>query len=177
MPMRPPASHVRLLYCRLDAFSAPSARETERTASLGLARELAGPDAQIEHFADGAPYIAGFDGCISISHGAGYCVIVASQSGTVGVDVERWREQLKRVACKFLSDDEIAVWGSDDLVLLRAWTIKEAVYKAARTPGLALKEICLPPCADGDEAQARGVVYRLHTQSVGEAMVTTAWVV
>lgn len=177
MPMQQPASHVRLLYCSLDAFSATSVRETERTASMCLARELAGSDAQIKHFADGAPYIPGFEGCISISHGAGYCVLAAGRSGTVGVDVERWREQLRRVAGKFLSDDEIAVWGNDDRALLRAWTIKEAVYKAARTSGLALKEICLPPCVDGDEAQAREVVYRLHTQSAGEALVTTAWIV
>lgn len=175
--MQQPVSHVCLLYCRLDAFSAPSIREVEQAASMCLARELAGPDAQIMHFADGAPYISGFDGCISVSHGAGYCVLAATRSGTVGVDVERWREQLRRVACKFLSDDEIAVWCNGDRALLRAWTIKEAVYKAARTPGLALKEIFLPPCADGDEALARGVVYRLHTQSVGEAQVTTAWAI
>ena len=52
--------------------------------------------------------------------------------------------------------------------LLRMWTAKEAVYKAARTPGLGLDEIYV----SGSRATARGIGYRLDYPLLTRRRVT-----
>ena len=50
-----------------------------------------------------------------------------------------------RVAPRVLSESEMAVYGVSSDLLLRAWTMKEALYKAALTPGLDFRrDIMLP---------------------------------
>ena len=121
-----------------------SRREAEREASLLLARRVAGPDAVIHHYSDGAPFIPGFSGHISLTHCRSLAAIAVSSSPHIGIDAEIWRPQLIRVAPKFLSPSELPYWSASPLRLLFAWTVKEAVYKAARTPGLPLHSIALP---------------------------------
>lgn len=119
-------------------------RAAELEASASLARRVAGPEAVIDHYADGAPFIPGSPLHISLSHCRSLAVMAVSSEPNIGVDAEIWREQLHRVAHKFLSPDDMPLWSESQQLLLLAWTIKEAVYKAARTPGLPLIDIALP---------------------------------
>lgn len=130
-----------------------STRETRRTAeceaSLSLIAEAFGHGARLCHHPDGAPHIpeAPEGWVYSLSHSEEECILAVAQGcGAIGVDVERERPQLVRVRCKFLSEKELEWISEGDMhALLRAWTAKEAIYKAARTPGLPLTAIELSP--------------------------------
>lgn len=102
---------------------------------MSLIRRLLGNDVDLGHDVNGAPLIIGRDINISISHSRADAVVALDSSRRVGIDTETWRDQLTRVAGKFLSPAELQVYTTPRL-LLRAWTVKEAVYKAASIPGL-----------------------------------------
>ncbi|MDE6311675.1 MAG: 4'-phosphopantetheinyl transferase superfamily protein [Muribaculaceae bacterium] len=103
-------------------------QERSRGAVMALLRYAFGPDIVLEHREDGAPFLPGYpDVYISISHSRHYAA-VATAPYAVGVDIEEPREQLRRVAPRVLSDRELAMC-TELPQLLRAWTIKEALYK------------------------------------------------
>lgn len=166
----------------LDHAATENTRLAEAKASKILLRRVFGEKAILAHDPDGRPSVEGVDftGMISISHShTTYRLAVTHNPDiSIGIDVETWREQLKRVAPKFLTVEEQNYYVSPQSLLL-AWTTKEAVYKAARIPGLALKEITLPvpvPESASFTATARGKEYAItsHFLSSCEA-VTTAY--
>ncbi len=148
-----------------------SRREAERAAVGRLVAEAIGTDVAVMHREDGAPYIFGGPH-ISISHSRDLAALAISPAHPVGIDAEQWRETLRRVAKKFLSDVEMELFTSDN-ELLRAWTIKEAVYKIAGGAALDFRHnIAITP--DLATAHALGHDYRLHTFSIGAVTVTVA---
>lgn len=137
-----------------------SRREREQSARRRLIAAVLGNGIEISHHTDGSPYIVATPSSaattpsltvrpISISHSPSTLALAVATSSTItiGIDVEAPRQQLERTASRFLSVDEKT--RLDSLVdpaeridyLLRCWTAKEAVYKAARTPGLPLAAI------------------------------------
>lgn len=130
------------------------ARRREKEISLSAVRQLfADNKALISHAPDGHPFVEGYSGSLSISHSSSEIAVAYSRTRIVGIDVERWRPALLRVRKKFLSESEMLQWTGDTL-LLRAWTIKEAVYKAALIKGLSLFAIHLPdPRSENPVAQ------------------------
>lgn len=137
---------VRLYVCGIEP--AASRREAERCAVGRLLAEAL-PGAVLSHTADGAPCVAGNGVCVSVSHSRVRAALAVSLDGTpVGVDVETWRGQLEKVAPRVLSREEIAAYGSTREGLLRAWTLKEALYKAALTPGLDFRRDVRLPLGD-----------------------------
>lgn len=130
----------------IKALAAPG-REAEREAENELIAEAFGGETKLSHRPDGSPTvdIAGVE--ISISH-CRTCAVLAVADRPVGVDVETDRAQLQRVADRVMSADEVEYY-SDSLV--KAWTLKEALYKAALTPGLDFRrDIRLPLTPDAD---------------------------
>lgn len=106
---------------------------------------------EIGHFKSGAPFLMGEPSRISISHTGRFLVVATlpptpeindfshfSPRAAMGVDAERRdREQILKVRSRFLSDKELGMIAADDIETnVLAWTIKEAAYKAALTPGL-----------------------------------------
>ncbi|MCI8998969.1 MAG: 4'-phosphopantetheinyl transferase superfamily protein [Muribaculaceae bacterium] len=164
-------THPYLLFTtEISGDTSISRREREHTAVNSLLREAFGRDIEVAHTQDGAPYLEAHpDTHISISHGIDTCVLAVS-SEPIGVDIETAREQLKRVAHKFLTPQEHARWSTlaDEtegmLFLLMAWTAKEAVFKAALTPGLVLSEIAID--SDFTTAESRGKHYTLTYPTV-----------
>lgn len=154
-------------------------RERERAAALSLVRAVFSPDTTIGHTTEGAPLLEGVENPapISISHDCDTCLLAVSRCGrTIGADIETPRGQLMRVAPRFLGPEEKARFDglSDDNeqmeFLLRCWTAKEAVYKCALTPGLALTEIRLS--ASADTAEARESRYALWFYGHPEEAIT-----
>lgn len=97
---------------------------------------------RIIHDADGAPSIAGSPLNISISHSPHFAALAVDPNMRIGVDIEEPRiAQLGRVISKFLTDAEMPLWGNQ---LLRAWTAKEATFKAAGVADLTIGRILLP---------------------------------
>lgn len=138
-----------------------SRSERERAVVARMAERLFGPEARIAHHEEGAPYIAGReDMSLSVSHSLGWAAVAFSDCRCVGVDVEQWRDRLTRVAPRVLSPAEMAVYAASPDMLLRAWTLKEALYKAALTPGLDFRaDIALPCDAAATTAVVRGERY------------------
>lgn len=117
-----------------QVFIAPGGRQ----AVNELIRRRFGEEVRPVHDADGAPRLVGADAEISISHSRRFAALMVSFEGRCGVDIEEPRlEQLTRVRAKVLTPAELEA-GID---LLAAWTAKEAVFKAAGTPGLGLSMI------------------------------------
>ena len=90
----------------------------------------------LDHDVHGAPLLVGSPLHISISHSRHFAAIALHPHLRIGIDIEEPRgEQLAKVKTRFVHPDD------PPIDLLTAWTIKEAVYKAAGIPGLSLLDI------------------------------------
>lgn len=159
--------------------TAGSRRDCEKAAVESLIAKALGEGMRLTHNAEGVPAVSGHPELrISISHSASHCLLAVGNSPhiNIGVDIESPRPQLLRVAQRFLTpaeEDSANRCGDETLklgLLLKYWTAKEAVYKAALTPGLALKEIHIAP--DFTSAQARENKFSLawHSLAAGEVI-------
>lgn len=119
------------------------------------------PQLRIDHKESGAPFLTHTapEGhaasaqphwmplpAISVTHCRVMAAIAVAPGGTkVGIDCESADRmaQLDRTAPRFLSPDQLPGWGERPATLW-AWTVKEALYKAASHPGLPLAGIPLP---------------------------------
>ena len=159
----------RIFSCPIDTDECPKSarRDRERAAEATLLAEAFGEGATLGHEADGAPFVEGHpEAEISISHCKDLCVLVVDCE-PIGVDVEDYRSQLRRVASRFVAPCEGNPEELTDTQLLKLWTAKEAIYKVARTPGLGLQEIEVD--TESGLGKARGATYRLTFQPLREA--------
>ncbi len=124
---------------RWDGFSNDSRRSHFLAAREALEAIRPGLAALIQYDGD-RPYVE--MGHMSLSHGGHHACAVFHAFAAVGVDVEGPRPQLQRIAGKFLHTEERAFLEgtTSDWGLRMAWGAKEAVYKAAKTPGLVFAE-------------------------------------
>ncbi|MGB1122903.1 MAG: 4'-phosphopantetheinyl transferase family protein [Flavobacteriales bacterium] len=70
---------------------------------------------------------------LSIAHHStsdGCWAAVACGDSAIGIDVEAEREQLQRIAPRFLSEDELRALGTSPAALAAAWAVKECMFKA-----------------------------------------------
>lgn len=119
-------------------------RKREIIASHLMVKDILGNNATIDHDINGAPILVGVKRFISISHSATEIAIAINPDYRIGIDIETWRDQLIKVKERFLSQKEIVHYASPQL-MLQAWTIKEALYKVAQSPGISLADdIVLP---------------------------------
>lgn len=126
-----------------DANSRADARRRERAAVEVLVRHAFGPDERLGHRADGSPLLEGHpDVCVSVSHSTRMAALAVADVA-VGIDIEEPRAALLRVGPRFLTEAERALYPTL-ADLLRAWTLKEAAFKALR-PGTPATEMLLPP--------------------------------
>lgn len=120
-------------------------RQAERAAAVAVASEILQRPVTIDHHADGAPFIADYHGSLSISHSRSTVAVAIDPVRTIGIDIEE-RERAHRMpqlAPRVLTATEIVTYaGAEEL--LRAWTLKEAAYKAARAGVDFLHDIHLP---------------------------------
>lgn len=91
----------------------------------------------IDHRHDGSPFLSSAPGkCLSVAHSADIVAAIVADR-RVGIDIEQPSGKIERVAGRFLNSDEARLF-ADPTGHLTAWTIKEAVYKAAGLEGLPL---------------------------------------
>ena len=126
---------------------------------------------EVDHLPCGAPLLADSAARISITHTDGMLAVASlpptpeadlsifSTRAALGIDAERAdREQVLRLRERFLSEDELKLAGESDVAAnITAWTAKEALYKAALTPGLDFREAIritrLPGVPDAPEGE------------------------
>ena len=79
---------------------------------------------------------------ISISHSENVVTILISENKGIGIDVERINNKVNSIKSKFLNQKEINYLSGyeESRNLTRAWTAKEAIYKALRMPGIIFSE-------------------------------------
>jgi phosphopantetheinyl transferase (holo-ACP synthase) len=108
----------------------------------------------IEHFDSGAPYLDDEPTRISVSHTTGLLVVASlpktpeanleiySPRTAMGIDAEKLnRKQVLSIRSRFLNESEMSMIADDDIAQnILAWTSKEALYKAALTPGLDFRK-------------------------------------
>lgn len=80
----------------------------------------------------GKPHLVNFDYELSISHSQDYAAVIISQN-RVGIDIEQMRPKIRRIAHKFMREEELAFLAKDEDEAMRqmfvVWTGKEALYK------------------------------------------------
>ena len=89
-------------------------------------------DKQIGYSSEGKPFLTDDSFFISISHTKGYVAIVLGLPGReVGVDIEQYGERVRKVAHKFMREDEqpSVFRGTDTWSLLLHWSAKETMFK------------------------------------------------
>lgn len=174
------AEAMQILSCTekdiiLDAKSAK--RRLEIAATRLLLKNTFGNDALLQHTEHGAPFIDNYSGNISISHSKDKVYIAFSRLYKVGVDIQYWSESLARVTSKYLSDTEVeAINVSDRHSLLKAWTVKEAVYKLLGINDLSLKSIDTLK-DDVSTVIHNGIKYKIkiHTITTDDFSLAIAW--
>ncbi len=163
-----PIEHISFDGCELFVTriekSQSNRRANETSAVDRLLSQAFNQGARLGHRPSGAPYIIGTEKNISISQSRDYASLAVSKIYVPGVDVEQPREQLWHVAARILSEEELDVYGSSMELLLRAWTLKEAIYKAALTEGLDFRaDIHLPLDLTSDLAKVKTREFKILT--------------
>lgn len=147
---------ITILTARTGESTLPRRRYERQVVARLLERHFGRP-VTVAHHADGAPFLPEIDIEVSISHSAENVVVALGSEAGFGVDTETLRPQLERVKDKFLTPGEQLLFPTLR-EMLRAWSAKEAVYKAARREGLSLKDIRIV----GDYARVDGIgVFKL----------------
>lgn len=79
----------------------------------------------------GKPYLNNGVRHISVSHSGRYSALIASPKYTVGIDIERMEEKIRRISHKFLNESEMTENGKSLSVeqLYVIWAAKETLYK------------------------------------------------
>lgn len=113
-------------------------RKREFLATRILKEQLF-PGSLIEYSPEGAPYIENMP-YISISHTSGCSAIAVCPSHHIGLDIEPIEKKAQKLHKKFLNETEQSVLNtSDDLIMTRAWSCKESLYKLSKRKGILFK--------------------------------------
>ena len=108
-------------------------------ATRQLLKKLRIPPGSNKYDKNGAPYL--IDGrYLSITHSRNFAAIAVSDK-KVGIDLEFYREKIKKIGPRFLNieETEISKDFTDIKYLTKIWTAKEALYKIYSNPGINFK--------------------------------------
>jgi phosphopantetheinyl transferase len=125
----------REVYEREIQHFASKHRRLEWLSVRMLLYTLLGGEKKIMYRSTGKPYLPDYSYCISISHTRGYAAVILSSVNEVSIDIEQYGERIRRVAHKFMHDDEqpSLYFNSDVWSLLLHWSAKEAMFKCMDT--------------------------------------------
>lgn len=99
-----------------------------------------GKDIELLKTSNNRPYLSHPDWHISLSHSFPFVAAAISHKKTIGLDLEKKARNIQKVAPRFLSDSELEWSENDEIKLLAAWTVKEAIYKAQHQAGLDFRK-------------------------------------
>lgn len=111
-------------------FSAEKRRQ-EWLAVRVLLKEMVGEEKEIAYLPSGKPYLKDGSMHVSFSHTVGYVAVALHPSAEVGVDIEQYGTRVRRVASRFIREDEkVSVASGDEVyALLLHWSAKETMFK------------------------------------------------
>lgn len=149
-------------------------RRREMAVERFLLSQMFGSDTRLLHNPDGAPYIDGLPGCLTVTHSGAHVAVAYDEIRRIGIDIESPRDALGRVARRFLTAEEYPVYSASVSLLLRAWTAKEAVYKAAGIKRLESGQIHLPPDPQSPVVTVPGRRFLLTYHTLGDELMAVA---
>ncbi|HLS31248.1 MAG TPA: 4'-phosphopantetheinyl transferase superfamily protein [Flavobacteriaceae bacterium] len=88
---------------------------------------------------NGKPHLRGDNKYISVSHSFNFTGIIIGDQ-PVGIDIEKRRDKILRIANKFTPLEEYSTLANDEAVIRKltiVWGAKEAVYKIMDEPGIS----------------------------------------
>lgn len=119
-------------------------RRLEWLAARVLLCAMLGKEKRIAYYSNGRPYLPDDLRHISISHTKGYVAVILGESplAGVGIDIEQYGERVRRVADRFVRNDEVihSYKDTDIWALLLHWSAKETVYKCLDQPEVDFRE-------------------------------------
>ena len=118
-------------------FSAEK-RKQEWLAVRVLLKEMLGEEKSIAYLPSGKPYLEDGSMHVSFSHTHGYVAVALHPSAEVGVDIEQYGTRVRRVASRFIREDEkVSIASGDEIVgLLLHWSAKETMFKLMDDQGV-----------------------------------------
>lgn len=111
-------------------------RRREWLAVRVLLYILTGTEKEIAYTVAGKPFLVDATASISISHTRGYvAVLLAPRNREVGIDIEQYGERVRKVASRFMREDEVPAFfhDTDTWSLLLHWSAKETMFKCMDT--------------------------------------------
>jgi phosphopantetheinyl transferase len=123
-----------------DAFKNESRRKQWMAARI-LLSALLEKKISIGYHENGKPWLKDGSWQISVSHSGDMAAAAISSRFHVGIDIERIRDRVARVAGRFLSEAELPSPALENRIekLHVSWGAKEALYKLNGNPGVDLR--------------------------------------
>jgi phosphopantetheinyl transferase len=86
----------------------------------------------------GKPVMPFFNGNFSVSHSGDFAAAIVSSEMEVGIDIEKIRDRIERLADRFLTVEELSWTGTGNRYekLLICWGAKESLYKIHGKPDI-----------------------------------------
>lgn len=143
-----------------------------------------GTNPKVRYTANGKPTIAN---CfVSFSHSDSMAAVILSNTHKVGIDIEEHREQIKRIAPKFMSDREALSIDADNTIehLFFYWGAKEVVVKIEGDKQILFRdEIFVEPFPYNEQASTTVKLrrneqikqYELCFQKFEKALISYGW--
>ena len=151
-----------------DVAALPLSRQLEHWCVDQAFHTIDRSDLRIDHTADGKPKVDGrAEIHVSIAHHStsdGCWAAVACNERAIGIDVEAEREQLQRIAPRFLSETERVVLSASPAALTAAWAVKECMFKAFG-PALDFRTDMAVEWSGIETAEAAGVTGYVRDQA------------
>lgn len=143
--------------------------EAHRRAFLSirhLMAEVGYQDSDLYYNAFGKPHLT--DGHhISITHSHQFTGIIVSKTEAVGIDIEKQRNKILRIAHRFTSPEECGTSAHAEVMIRKLtiiWGAKESLYKIYAQPGLSfLGHIMVKDFEFDDKHTTAKIVYNGKT--------------
>ncbi len=145
--------------------------------------ELLGEEKIIDNRPDGRPFLKDGSYKISISHTKEYAAVLLHKQYSVGIDVETISERVKKLADKFISENEYIDLSQQVIHQLLHWSAKETVFKMMEESEIDFKEhLHVHPFRPGEKGvfQAsesktlRQKTFQIHYEVLPDAVLTWA---
>ncbi len=104
-------------------------RKMEWLAVRIMLNDMLGQPQVIHYLREGCPYLENTDFNISISHAGRAVAIQLIKRFPAGIDIEERDDKIRRIAQKFVREDEIINTESELTDLYRIWCSKEVLFK------------------------------------------------
>lgn len=145
--------------------------------------ELLGEEKIIDNRPDGRPFLKDGSYKISISHTKEYAAVLLHKQYSVGIDVETISERVKKLADKFISENEYIDLSQQVIHQLLHWSAKETLFKMMEESEIDFKEhLHVHPFRPGEKGvfQAsesktlRQKTFQIHYEVLPDAVLTWA---